>query len=88
MAHGADNLGVYIPLFARTPAHIPLYVAVFAVMTALSCLLGHTLIRNRLLSARIIRYGHAIVPFFLCGLGLQILWGARPLFSSSWVVSR
>ncbi len=84
MAHGADNLGVYIPLFARTPGNIPLYVAVFALMTAFSCLLGHTLIRNRLLAARNIRYGHALVPLFLCGLGLQILWGARPLFLRLW----
>lgn len=79
MANGGDNLGVYIPLFAKTPSTIPINITVFAVMTALWCLIGYGLVKNPLLSGKISRYGHIALPFVLVGLGLHILWGARML---------
>ncbi len=81
MAIGGDNLGIYIPLFAKTPAEIPVYVAVFALLIALSCLVSRTLVKNKLLSQNITRYGHVIIPFILLGVGIYILWGALPLFT-------
>lgn len=48
-------------------------------MTALWCLLGHALVKNRLLGDRISRYGHIVLPLVLIALGLHILWGARVL---------
>jgi cadmium resistance protein CadD (predicted permease) len=80
MAHGSDNLGIYIPLFAKTPAMIPLYVAVFLVMTTFSCIIAHKLVTHRMLGDKINRYGRVVIPFVLLGLGLNILWGARSLF--------
>jgi cadmium resistance protein CadD (predicted permease) len=79
IANGGDNLGVYIPLFASEPRAIPWHVVVFAVMTALWCLAGHALVKNRLLGDPIRRYGHLVLPFVLIGLGLYILAGARVL---------
>jgi cadmium resistance protein CadD (predicted permease) len=79
VANGGDNLGVYIPLFASEPQAIPGHVGVFAVMTALWCLAGHALVKNRLLGDHIRRYGHLALPFVLIGLGLYILAGARVL---------
>lgn len=79
VANGGDNLGVYIPLFASEPQAIPGHVGVFAVMTALWCLAGHALVKNRLLGDHIRRYGHLALPFVLIGLGLYILAGAREL---------
>lgn len=79
MAHGADNVGIYIPLFARNPVMIPVYVAVFAVMLTLSLQVGHALVKNRVLGERLRRYGRYVIPCVLLGLGVNILWGARPL---------
>jgi cadmium resistance protein CadD (predicted permease) len=45
--NGGDNLGAYIPLFASDVAHIPLYVTIFGILTALRCVLGHAIVRNR-----------------------------------------
>lgn len=47
IANGGDNLGVYIPLFAREPGHILVHTSVFAVMTAIWCFVGFRLIQNR-----------------------------------------
>ncbi|HEY4328176.1 MAG TPA: cadmium resistance transporter [Phycisphaerae bacterium] len=79
MAHGADNLGIYIPLFARAPGKIPVYVTVFTVMMGISMLVGHTLVKNRLLGKKIARFGQVVIPFVMVGLGVHILWGARGL---------
>jgi cadmium resistance protein CadD (predicted permease) len=79
VANGGDNLGVYIPLFASATGMIPLYVALFAVMTALWCLLGYLLVNNRLLGQHVSRYGRVVLPFVLMALGLHILSGALGL---------
>lgn len=79
LANGGDNLGVYIPLFASRPAAIPVYAAVFAILTALWCGLGWLLVNNRWLGAPLRRYGHVLLPFVLVGLGVWILSGARVL---------
>lgn len=80
VANGGDNLGVYIPLFASEPAGIPIYVAVFAGMTALWCFAGYRLVQNRFVGAQIKRYAHVALPVVLIGLGVWILAGARVLF--------
>jgi cadmium resistance protein CadD (predicted permease) len=80
VANGGDNLGVYIPLFASTPDAIPAYAAVFGLMTALLCLVGHLAVNNRLLGASTRRYGHVALPFVLIAVGGYILSGAAALF--------
>ncbi len=80
MANGGDNLGIYIPLFAKNLALVPTYVAVFAVMTAAWCGMGYWLTRHRLIGRHIRRWGHVLLPFVLMGLGLWILSGALTLF--------
>ena len=77
VANGGDNLGVYIPLFAREPRLVPLYAVVFAAMTALWCFAGHRLVQNHLVGAQLRRYGHVALPFVLITLGMWILAGAR-----------
>lgn len=73
IANGSDNLSVYIPLFAAKPQTIPIYVAVFAVMTAVWCAFGFMLVRNRVFSEQLRRYGHIVLPVVLILLGLHIL---------------
>ena len=79
IANGGDNLGVYIPLFASAPRTIPVYAAVFAVMTALWCLAGYALVNNPVIGHHVRRLGHVGLPFVLVSLGLWILSGARVL---------
>ncbi|HWJ73789.1 MAG TPA: cadmium resistance transporter [Kaistia sp.] len=79
IANGGDNLGVYIPLFASATAWVPLFVGVFAVMTALWCFVGRIIVNNRLIGDHIRRYGHKILPFVLIAIGLHILSGALVL---------
>jgi len=76
IANGADNVGVYIPLFATAAGSIGTYAAVFACMTAIWCALGYILVNNRLLGGPIRRYGHAVLPVVLVILGVYILSGA------------
>lgn len=79
VANGGDNLGVYIPLFAREPRLVPVYAGMFAAMTALWCFAGYRLVRNRLVGAQFRRYGHIALPLVLVALGVWILSGARAL---------
>ena len=79
VANGSDNLGVYVPLFSREPSWIPVYVIVFTLMTAVWCAAGYGLVNHPLVGARVRQYGHVLLPFVLVGLGLLILWDARPL---------
>lgn len=81
LANGGDNLGVYIPMFANSLSSIPLFVAVFAVMTLIWCFLGYVLVNNRVFGHLIRRYGHKVLPVVLILLGLDILSGALVLLS-------
>jgi cadmium resistance protein CadD (predicted permease) len=73
VANGGDNLGVYIPLFSSAPKLVPLYAAVFVVMTGVWCAIGYHLVHNELLGRRIRRWGRLALPFVLVALGLLIL---------------
>ncbi len=73
IANGADNLGVYIPLFANAFDRVALYAMVFAVMTGAWCLLGHRLVRSPVAGAGIRRAGRLLLPIVLGTLGLYIL---------------
>jgi cadmium resistance protein CadD (predicted permease) len=80
IANGGDNVGVYSPLFAKSPASIIVFASTFAAMTAVWCILGYYLVSNRLAGQFISRYAHRMLPFVLIGLGIYILAGALPLF--------
>jgi len=80
IANGGDNLSVYIPLFASNPAGVPVFVIVFAVMTALWCAAAHTFVKHPAGAALMQRFGHLILPAVLIALGAWILWDARLLF--------
>jgi cadmium resistance protein CadD (predicted permease) len=75
IANGGDNVGVYIPLFASDTSMIPLYVTIFAVLTALWCLLDSLLVHNSLFGQHVSRYGGTGLPFVPIALGLHIWYG-------------
>jgi len=73
VANGGDNLSVYIPLFAVQHTIVPLYIIVFAVMTAIWCFFGYFLTNHRLFRDKLKRHTATIVPWVLILLGLKVL---------------
>ena len=73
MASGGDNLGVYVPVFLRDPWDIPVYVAIFAIMTAVWCAAGWALVAHPVVRSRMQRYGHRILPWVLIAIGVHVL---------------
>jgi cadmium resistance protein CadD (predicted permease) len=76
VANGADNIGVYLPLFAvASPWTIAAYGAVFAAMIALWCLGARWLVRHPAAGSPLRRWGPRLVPWVLVALGIWILAG-------------
>ena len=74
VANGADNLGVYVPLFATSsPGAVAVMGGVFAAMTALWCLAARWLVAHPAAGAPVRRYGPPAVPYVLIDIGLWIL---------------
>lgn len=74
MANGADNIGVYIPLFAGyTPIQMVVVVVIFALMIALWCLLGKKLSDLPVLRSFLLKYKYIMVPVVFVILGIYIL---------------
>ena len=75
IANGADNLGVYIPLFSGfVPWQLLAAVCVFAIMTGLSCLLAAKLSRIAVLARFLKRWRKVIIPVVYILLGLYIIY--------------
>lgn len=80
MMNGADNIGIYTPAFAvHTRMEIALIVLVFFVMTAVWCLLGHSIVNHPRLGAPIRRYGRVVAPAVLIALSLGFMFQAGTL---------
>ena len=78
IANGADNVSVYVPLFATLPAvTVGLYCGVFAAMVGVWCLASYFLVQHPGLARVLARYGHLILPFFLMALGCWILFETK-----------
>lgn len=80
-ANGGDNLGVYIPVFAQQLGMVPVYAAIFAVMTAVWCVVGRALVTHRLVAVTMRRLAGVVLPYVLIGLGIWILKDAISLVS-------
>ena len=73
-SNGADNIGVYVPLFANsTLGQTTTLIVVFMVMVALWCAIGYYLVNHSFVAGYIRRVGHVVLPFALIGLGMYIL---------------
>lgn len=74
MANGADNIGVYVPLFAGyTAAQMLLVLSIFALMIALWCFLSRKLANLPALRAFLLKYKQLIVPIVFISLGIYII---------------
>src|SRR5919107_5908336 len=74
-SNGGDNIGVYIPLFAKYNSVIQntALATNFMAMTAVWCIAAYYLVNHPLIASKIRRIGHIILPFVLIGLGIYIL---------------
>ncbi|WP_341527936.1 cadmium resistance transporter [Nostoc sp. UHCC 0302] len=75
IANGGDNISIYIPLFAgHDLASLGVILTVFSFMVGVWCAIAYFLSRQPTIASIFSRYGKAIVPFVLIGLGLFIIY--------------
>ena len=73
-ANGSDNIGVYLPVFAKTgAAGIVVYIAVFLVLVGVWCAAGRYFATRPAVAKVLSRWGHILHPLVLITLGLFIL---------------
>lgn len=74
LSNGADNIGVYIPLFiGYSAADYLVLVLVFALMTALWCLIARNITRIPAVERFLRGMGPKLVPYVMIALGIWIL---------------
>jgi cadmium resistance protein CadD (predicted permease) len=72
--NGADNIGIYAPLFAVSDApRVMVLVGVLYVLLAVWCVAGYLIHRQKAVAYTLQRWGHWIVPVVLIALGIYIL---------------
>lgn len=75
MANGADNIGVYIPLFAGFEGgQLFVGLGIFAVMTALWCVLGKKMADLPVINQFLKKYKNVLVPMVYIALGVYIIF--------------
>lgn len=73
-ANGGDNIGIYVPFFASSNfARLGVILSVFFILVGIWCYLAYQLTRHRAVTQVLTRYGNALVPLVLIGLGIYIL---------------
>jgi cadmium resistance transport/sequestration family protein len=74
VANGGDNIGIYVPLFASgNLLSFGITIGIFYLLIGVWCFIAYLLTRQPTIAKLLSRYGHAIVPFVLIGIGLFIL---------------
>ena len=75
VANGGDNISIYIPLFAgQNIASLAIILSVFFLMVMVWCAIAYLLVSQAKIADVLSRYGKAVVPFVLIGLGLFIMY--------------
>ena len=71
---GADNLGLYIPMFAgMTLLQIAVVLAVFCIMSLIWCTIAQTIAGMPWLKKLMQKYNKILMPLILIGLGIYVL---------------
>ena len=74
LANGGDNIGIYVPLFASSKlTSLGVILSVFFLLIGVWCYIAYRLTHQPVVAHVLTRYGQAIVPFVLIGLGIFIL---------------
>lgn len=73
-ANGGDNIGIYVSLFASINlTSLGVILGIFYLLVGVWCYLAYRLSQQSAIANILARYGHALVPFVLIGLGIFIL---------------
>lgn len=73
IGNGADNIGVYIPLFSNYGSlAIVFFVIIFLLLVAVWCTASYKLINHPAVLKYVEKYGDKIAPFIFIGLGIYI----------------
>ena len=74
VANGCDNIGIYVPLFASSKLpSLGVILSVFFLLVGVWCYVAYRLTSLPAVANVLTRYGRALVPFVLIGLGIFIL---------------
>jgi cadmium resistance protein CadD (predicted permease) len=74
LANGSDNIGAYLPVFAKAgAAGIAVYAVVFLVLTGAWCAAARYLAARPAVARVLGRWGHVLHPLVLTALGLFLL---------------
>ncbi|MGJ5627817.1 cadmium resistance transporter [Nostoc sp. CALU 1950] len=88
IANGGDNISIYIPLFAgQDLASLGVILGIFFIMVGVWCAIAYFLSRQPTIAYVLSRYGKAVVPFVLIGLGLFIMYERGTFTLLPWVRS-
>ncbi|MEH2227530.1 cadmium resistance transporter [Nostoc sp.] len=88
IANGGDNISIYIPLFAgHDLASLGVILSIFFIMVGVWCAIAYFLSRQPTIANILSRYGNAVVPFVLIGLGLFIMYERGTFTLLPWVRS-
>lgn len=86
IANGADNIGIYVPLFASSDlGRLIITLLIFFVMIGVWCLLAQQLAQQPTITKFFTRYSNTFVPIVFIGLGIFIIFenGTLALFTPS-----
>lgn len=73
-ANGADNIGVYVPLFTNMSLNeILITIIIFIILIGFWCFIGLKLSEHHFIQKNIEMYSHIFVPIIFIGLGIFIL---------------
>ncbi len=74
LANGADNISVYVPLFANhTLSDVVIIVVIFGLLVGIWLYAGYRLVRYPSIARFLERYGERLVPYVFIILGLYIV---------------
>ncbi|WP_414515625.1 cadmium resistance transporter [Nostoc sp. PCC 9305] len=88
IANGGDNISIYIPLFAgHDLASLGVILSIFFIMVGVWCAIAYFLSLQPTIANILSRYGNAVVPFVLIGLGLFIMYERGTFTLLPWIRS-
>jgi cadmium resistance protein CadD (predicted permease) len=73
VSNGADNVGIYVPLFALSRGDTWLILVTYTVLIALWCIVARWLGNHAAVLNVVDRWGHHITPLVFIALGVYIL---------------
>jgi cadmium resistance protein CadD (predicted permease) len=73
LSNGADNVGVYVPFFAKTRGYLWLILTVYALLVPIWCFTGRWLGNHSLVLYSVDRWSRWTVPLVFIGLGIYVL---------------